>query len=92
MVTNLLWLQTLTPKMQSPVEESSKNKNLGRLLGPALGDQHQGNFSVNLWKNAFEDAFKRLCPVRAGGNECGCLPVLARMVCNFPLVFTLYAV
>ncbi|KAH7854766.1 hypothetical protein Vadar_017553 [Vaccinium darrowii] len=79
-IVESIWWQTLTPKMQSPVEESSKNKNFGRLLGPPLGDQHQGNFSVNLWKNAFEDAFKRLCPVRAGGNECGCLPVLARMV------------
>lgn len=69
--------------MQTPVEDLSKNKTSGRLLGPALGDQNQGNFSINLWKNAFEDAFKRLCPVRAGGNECGCLPVLARMVSNF---------
>ncbi|MCI15209.1 hypothetical protein A2U01_0036345, partial [Trifolium medium] len=29
---------------------------------------------------AFQDAFQRLCPVRAGGHECGCLPVMARMV------------
>lgn len=75
--------------MQSPVENSTKTKTIGRLLGPALGDQNQGNFSINLWKYAFEDAFKRLCPVRAGGNECGCLPVLARMVCNFSKMFTL---
>ncbi|XP_058207650.1 uncharacterized protein LOC131320804 [Rhododendron vialii] len=79
-IVESIWWQTLTPNMQSPVEDSTKTKTIGRLLGPALGDQNQGNFSINLWKNAFEDAFKRLCPVRAGGNECGCLPVLARMV------------
>lgn len=66
--------------MQSPVEEMYTTKGCGRLLGPALGDQQQGSFSVNLWKSAFHDAFTRLCPVRAGGHECGCLPVLARMV------------
>lgn len=78
-----LIFQALTPYMQSPVENLSNNKNIGRLLGPALGDQTQGSFSISLWKNAFQDAAQRLCPVRAGGHECGCLPVLARMVCNF---------
>lgn len=43
-------------------------------------DQDQGNFSLNLWKNAFKDALKRLCPVRAGGCECGCLPMLVKLV------------
>lgn len=49
-------------------------------MGPSLGDQQQGNFSINLWRSTFQDAFQRLCPVRAIGHECGCLPVLARMV------------
>ena len=66
--------------MQSPTENMSSSKTVGRLLGPALGDQQQGSFSINLWKIAFQDASQRLCPVRAGGHECGCLPVLARMV------------
>lgn len=45
------------------------------------GDQEeQGNFSLELWNKAFRDAFERLCPVRAGGHECGCLPMLARLV------------
>ncbi|XP_004304320.1 PREDICTED: uncharacterized protein LOC101299504 [Fragaria vesca subsp. vesca] len=74
-----VWWQALAPHMQSPVEYSSNNKT-PRLLGPALGDQNQGSFSVNLWTNAFQDASQRLCPVRAGGHQCGCLPVLARMV------------
>lgn len=75
-----VWWQALTPHMQSPSGNLSSNKSFGRLLGPALGDQQQGSFSVNLWKNAFRDAFQRLCPVRAGGHECGCLPIIARMV------------
>ncbi|XP_008804456.1 uncharacterized protein LOC103717740 isoform X1 [Phoenix dactylifera] len=79
-IVESVWWQTLTPHMQSPVEEMYTTKGYGRLLGPALGDQQQGSFSVNLWKSAFHDAFTRLCPVRAGGHECGCLPVLARMV------------
>lgn len=73
--------------MQSPVDNLSNNKTTGRLLGPALGDQQQGSFSINLWKNAFQDASQRLCPLRAGGHECGCLPVLARMVHNLYYLF-----
>ncbi|KAG4927910.1 hypothetical protein JHK82_053602 [Glycine max] len=76
---SMIYFQALTPYMHSPVGDSS-NKPIGKLMGPALGDHNQGNFSINLWRNAFQDAFQRLCPVRAGGHECGCLPVLARMV------------
>ncbi|XP_073062460.1 uncharacterized protein [Primulina eburnea] len=79
-IVESIWWQTLTPNMQSPGDDSTNSKTSERLLGPALGDQQQGNFSVNLWINAFQDALKRLCPVRAGGHECGCLPVLARKV------------
>lgn len=79
----MLYFQALTPYMQPSVGDSSANKSLGRLLGPPLGDQKQGSFSIDLWRNAFQDAFERLCPVRAGGHDCGCLPVLARMVSFF---------
>ncbi|XP_062117637.1 uncharacterized protein LOC133831385 [Humulus lupulus] len=79
-VVESVWWQALTPHMQSPIENLSNNQTTGRLLGPALGDQKQGNFSIDLWRNAFQDAAQRLCPVRAGGHECGCLPVLTRMV------------
>ncbi|CBI29891.3 unnamed protein product, partial [Vitis vinifera] len=79
-IVESVWWQTLTPHMQPPVKDSYTKKTIERLLGPALGDQQQGSFSINLWKNAFQDAFQRLCPVRAGGHECGCLPVIARMV------------
>lgn len=47
---------------------------------PNSSDQEQGNFSLEHWKKAFKDACERLCPVRAAGHECGCLPVLARLV------------
>lgn len=79
-IVESIWWQTLTPNMQSPTGGTSTLKGSERLLGPALGDQKQGSFSINLWKNAFHDAFRRLCPVRAGGHDCGCLPVLARKV------------
>ncbi|KAJ4977587.1 hypothetical protein NE237_008367 [Protea cynaroides] len=79
-IVESVWWQTLTPHMQSPVEDLYSNKSYGRLLGPALGDQHQGSFSINLWRSAFQDALQKLCPVRAGRHECGCLPALARMV------------
>ncbi|KAL6506023.1 hypothetical protein OROHE_022742 [Orobanche hederae] len=79
-IVESIWWQTLAPNMQSHVGDSTANKGAGKLMGPSLGDQKQRSFSVNLWNNAFHDALKRLCPVRAGGHECGCLPVLARKV------------
>ncbi|GLT88259.1 hypothetical protein SLE2022_062930 [Rubroshorea leprosula] len=77
-IVESVWWQAVTPYMQSPAEGSAKM--VGKLLGPALGDQQQESFSINLWKAAFQDAFQRICPVRAGGHECGCLSALARMV------------
>ncbi|CAH9132055.1 unnamed protein product [Cuscuta epithymum] len=78
-----MWWQTLTPYMQSSVPTTSdkpmiSNSKKGRK--PGLGEQEQNNFSIELWKKAFKDACERLCPVRAGGNECGCLPVLAKLI------------
>ncbi|XP_051138818.1 uncharacterized protein LOC127256714 [Andrographis paniculata] len=78
-IVESIWWQTLTPNMQLPVNSSTKT-GTKKLSGPSLCDQEQGNLSISLWKNAFHDSLKRLCPVRAGGHECGCLPVLARKV------------
>ncbi|KAJ3707407.1 hypothetical protein LUZ61_011112 [Rhynchospora tenuis] len=61
-----VWWQALTPHMQSPIKK--------------YGDRKQGNFSVNLWLMTFHDAFTRLCPLRAKGSKCGCLPALAKLV------------
>jgi hypothetical protein len=43
-------------------------------------DQDKGNLSLDIWKNAFKEACERLCPIRAGGHECGCLPMLPKLV------------
>ncbi|XP_076905737.1 uncharacterized protein LOC143561577 isoform X1 [Bidens hawaiensis] len=72
-----VWWQTLTPHMQSTAAINSK-KSSGSKNG--LGNQQGNNFSIELWKKAFRDACERLCPTRAGGHECGCLPVLPRLV------------
>lgn len=48
--------------------------------------QQQSSFSLELWRNAFRDACERICPVRAGGHDCGCLPVLLKVV-NFSVFF-----
>ncbi|KAJ8747277.1 hypothetical protein K2173_013103 [Erythroxylum novogranatense] len=78
-IVESIWWQTLTPHMQSTaLKGSNSKKHHSRRNG--LGDQEQGNFAIDLWKRAFKDACERLCPIRAGGHECGCLPVLARLV------------
>ncbi|XP_012851123.1 PREDICTED: uncharacterized protein LOC105970845 [Erythranthe guttata] len=46
----------------------------------SLGNQEQAKYSIELWKKAFRDACERLCPIRAGGHECGCLSVLIILV------------
>ncbi|GJW01735.1 putative NT-type C2 domain-containing protein [Tanacetum coccineum] len=80
-----VWWQTLTPYMQSAaakaiirVVDSGSSKASKKTLGQR--DQEQANFSTELWKTAFMDACERICPVRAGGHDCGCLPVLSRLV------------
>ncbi|KAF8694832.1 hypothetical protein HU200_037929 [Digitaria exilis] len=78
-IVESVWWQAMTPNMQTPMGDLSTPK-IDKLLGPSLGDQQHGNFSIDLWKTAFRDAFSRICPLRAGGHECGCLPVLAKLV------------
>lgn len=84
-IVESIWWQTFTPHMQM-INESSEPKAVGsqskKSYGrrPSLGDQKQANSSIEIWKRAFKDACERLCPVRAGGHECGCLPMLARMI------------
>ncbi|KAJ6314820.1 hypothetical protein OIU78_018329 [Salix suchowensis] len=80
-----IWWQTLTPHMQvaateeiARLDSSVSKKKLGKTS--RLVHEDQGNISLEHWKKAFKDACERLCPVRAGGHECGCLPVLARLI------------
>ncbi|XP_017235719.1 uncharacterized protein LOC108209366 [Daucus carota subsp. sativus] len=83
-IVESVWWQTLTPHMQPAAAKSSRTISSGsrKTTGSKhiLRDQEQGNNSIELWKRAFKDACERLCPIRAGGHECGCLPVLARLV------------
>jgi hypothetical protein len=57
---------------------SSNKRVYGKVT--IVGDQQQANLSIDIWKKAFKDASEKLCPIRACGHECGCLPVLARLV------------
>ncbi|KAI3463095.1 hypothetical protein Pfo_019758 [Paulownia fortunei] len=80
-----IWWQTFTPHMQSgnakEIRSSvdSESSKLYRRTSSSI-DQQQGIFSLELWKKAFRDAWERICPVRAGGHDCGCLPVLSRVI------------
>ncbi|KAK4417881.1 hypothetical protein Salat_2200800 [Sesamum alatum] len=79
-----LWWQTFTPHMQSGAAKAirrsmdSDSSKLYRRTSSSI-DQ-QGNFSLELWKMAFRDACESICPVRAGGHDCGCLPVLSKLI------------
>ncbi|KAJ3703705.1 hypothetical protein LUZ61_007410 [Rhynchospora tenuis] len=79
-----VWWQTFTPHMQSAKRgtEGKKVSSNKRVYGKVtiVGDQQQANLSIDIWKKAFKDASEKLCPIRACGHECGCLPVLARLV------------
>lgn len=77
-----IWWQTLTPYMQSTtikatvIMDSSMNESGEKVIHEDV----QGDISLDHWKKAFRDACERLCPVRAVGHECGCLPMLARLI------------
>ncbi|KAI5074672.1 hypothetical protein GOP47_0010633 [Adiantum capillus-veneris] len=92
-VVESIWWQVLTPQMQQPIKQASveieDNAAVTRLdhgnhekraATPELEDARQGNASVDIWKKAFLDAYERLCPVRVLGVECGCLPMLNKLV------------
>lgn len=84
-IVESIWWQTLTPHMQSAAanEIASVMSSISSKLyksTSSLGEQEKGNFSLELWKKAFNDAYERICPIRAGGHECGCLPVLSRLI------------
>ncbi|XP_061364624.1 uncharacterized protein LOC133308062 [Gastrolobium bilobum] len=84
-IVESIWWQTLTPHMQ-PIDTkltykevtSASRRSYKRISSSC--DQDQGNLSLDIWKNAFREASERLCPIRAGGHECGCLPMLLRLI------------
>lgn len=83
-IVETLWWQTFTPHMQSAQItgdlRSSPNpkKSYGRIT--VVGNQQQATISMDIWKRAFKEASEKLCPVRAAGHECGCLPMLTKLV------------
>ncbi|XP_054813395.1 uncharacterized protein LOC129314029 isoform X2 [Prosopis cineraria] len=84
-IVESIWWLTMTPHMHqvdAKVTEkgvgSSSWKTFGRMSSSC--DHEQGKFSQDIWKNAFKEAYEKLCPIRAGGHECGCLPVLSRLI------------
>ncbi|VYS69131.1 unnamed protein product [Arabidopsis thaliana] len=77
-VVKSVWWQSMTPHMQSPaVKGSIARKVSGKRR---LGHRNQGLYAIELWKNAFRAACERLCPLRGSRQECGCLPMLAKLV------------
>ncbi|XP_074567531.1 uncharacterized protein LOC141824187 [Curcuma longa] len=79
-----VWWQIFTPYMQSGHVGSAQQ--LGSFSSksfskkPSMGYPQQTNVSLEIWKKAFKDTSKLLCPLRSEGLECGCLPLLSRMV------------
>ncbi|CAN7043085.1 unnamed protein product [Brassica rapa subsp. trilocularis] len=73
-IVKSVWWQSMTPYMQS---SAVKRKVSGKRR---LGPKNQGLYAIDLWKNAFKAACERLCPLRGLRKECGCLPMLAKLV------------
>lgn len=71
-------MQSASANTINQVSSPSSGKSYKRNSSSVNHDQ--GNFSLDLWKKAFKDACERICPVRAEGHECGCLPLLSRLV------------
>ncbi|KAM3364083.1 hypothetical protein P3S68_018937 [Capsicum galapagoense] len=80
-----IWWQTLTPHMQSGAAKeirgsmNSLSSKVYRRTASSNNEQ-RGSYSSELWKKAFKDACERICPVRAGGHECGCLRFLSKLI------------
>ncbi|CAN8267984.1 unnamed protein product [Cochlearia groenlandica] len=76
-VIESVWWQVFIPHMQSPENVDKTNE---KLTEPVSGNHEKGSVSISLWKNAFKVSLSRLCPMRGSGHECGCLPILSKMV------------
>ncbi|KAH8939725.1 hypothetical protein BDL97_15G051100 [Sphagnum fallax] len=61
--------------------DGSSYYNAQQLSQMNLGDDRQGSISTQIWKTAFQAAYRLLCPLQAGEHhDCGCLPILSKMV------------
>ncbi|KAK7266920.1 hypothetical protein RIF29_19581 [Crotalaria pallida] len=83
-IVESIWWQTLTPHMQIDAKLTYKDKSPASRKNyrrkSSSYDHEQGNLSLGIWKNAFREACERICPIQAGGHECGCLPMLRRLI------------
>ncbi|CAE6223274.1 unnamed protein product [Arabidopsis arenosa] len=77
-VVKSVWWQSMTPHMQSPAVKGSISRKVSGKR--RLGHRNHGLYAIELWKNAFRAACERLCPLRGSRQECGCLPMLAKLV------------
>ncbi|KAL5080605.1 hypothetical protein RYX36_009026 [Vicia faba] len=84
-IVESIWWQTLTPHMQH-VDTNITDKEVAYASRKSFRticsscDQDKSNLSLDIWKNAFKETFERLCPIRAGGHECGCLPMIPKLI------------
>ncbi|KAH0854237.1 LOW QUALITY PROTEIN: hypothetical protein HID58_090091 [Brassica napus] len=69
---------SMTPYMQSAAVKGSMSRKVSGKR--RLGHKNQGLYAIELWKSAFKAACERLCPLRGSRQECGCLPMLAKLV------------
>ncbi|KAJ8531458.1 hypothetical protein K7X08_026892 [Anisodus acutangulus] len=80
-----IWWQILIPHMQSGAATAicngtgSEINSVSSRTSSSVAEEH-GNVSLDLWKKALRDACERICPVRAGGHECGCLHLLSKLI------------
>lgn len=93
--TALLFFQILIPHMQSGAAKEirgSMNSLISKVYRRTASsdNEERGSYSSELWKKAFKDACERICPVRAGGHECGCLRFLSKLVLAGTLSFNVY--
>ncbi|KAL0385381.1 UNVERIFIED_CONTAM: hypothetical protein Sradi_2932400 [Sesamum radiatum] len=80
MTGRTLLLHICNPQAPKAVTEAKARVRRKPVEKNTLGNYEQVSFSIELWKKAFKDACERLCPIRAGGRECGCLSALVILV------------
>lgn len=84
----IITLQSMTPYMQSAAVKGSMSRKVSGKR--RLGHKNQGLYAIELWKSAFKAACERLCPLRGSRQECGCLPMLAKLVGDIKLSSLVY--
>ncbi|CAN8267754.1 unnamed protein product [Cochlearia groenlandica] len=77
-VVKSVWWQSMTPYMQSAAVKGPFSRKVSGKR--RLAHKNQGLYAIELWKNAFRASCERLCPLRGSRQECGCLPMLAKLV------------